>query len=117
MNDEPMMPPPKCIGNVRIEIGKKTPLWPVQNLHTPPHGKPVLPPIKGRSMTQEEIEKCRNDFYESSNQVFPSQRNNSICVKDLVEKHSNFRTPSQPINYEKLSFRTYYPVTYSDRTA
>ncbi len=25
--------------------------WPVQNLHTP-HGKPVLPPIKGRSMTQ-----------------------------------------------------------------
>ncbi len=48
---EPMMPPPKRIGNVRIEIGKKTPLWPVQNLHTP-HGKPVLPPIKGRSMTQ-----------------------------------------------------------------
>ncbi len=38
---EAMMPPPKRIGNVRIKIGKKTPLWPVQNLHIPPGNNPV----------------------------------------------------------------------------
>ncbi len=92
---EPTMPPPKCIGSVRIKIGKKTPLWPVQELHIPPNSKPVLPPLKNRSMTREEIAKCRDGFYKSSKQVFPNQRNNSICVKDLVEKHSNFNVSSQ----------------------
>ncbi len=91
MKDGAMMPPLEVRKSVRIKIGKKESLKGViyhstgkkpempsdkgtfkmsvdelvqflADVYVP---KPGLPPIKDRSMTQEEAEKCRNDFYDA----------------------------------------------------